>query len=233
MATIIAVLNQKGGSGKSTVSFQLGGNFSRQGYEVLLCDCDPQGSVSRGSSVAPDDKPYPAKVVRINPLDGVIHKEVENYFDDYDLIIIDCPPVVESTLPRSAIAIADLVIIPTQPAPYDLWAVADVHSLIEKIETQRGQPISARILINRKKTGTKLAKVIESIIEDLPIRRFTSVLYDRTAYETACGLGVLVHDLGSRAKEAINEMDQLTMEIAILLSNLSRSDKGVEAVSQG
>ena len=76
-AKIIAAVNQKGGSGKTTLSMQLAGALARRGHEVLIVDADPQGTATRWAASAEDEKPFPATVAGLAAAAGKVHHEEE------------------------------------------------------------------------------------------------------------------------------------------------------------
>src|SRR5918992_1151210 len=114
-AKILAVVNQKGGVGKTTLSMQLAGTLAARNQRVLVVDADPQGTASRWASSAPDDEPFSATVVSLAAAGNKLHREVVKLARDYDYIIVDCPPAVDSINSRSALLIADLALVPVIP----------------------------------------------------------------------------------------------------------------------
>ena len=124
-AKIIAVVNQKGGSGKTTLSMQMAGALARRGKKVLVVDADPQGTATRWAASAEDDNPFPAAVVGLSAASEKVHREVRKFVDNYDFILIDCPPAADSPVPQSALLVADLALVPIIPSPLDMWAAMD------------------------------------------------------------------------------------------------------------
>src|SRR5215203_1872085 len=116
-AKIIAVCNQKGGSGKTTLSMQLAGSLARRGNKVLVVDADPQGTATRWAASADDENPFPASVVGLTAASEKVHREVKKFINDYDFIVIDCPPSADSPVPQSSLLIADLALVPIIPTP--------------------------------------------------------------------------------------------------------------------
>ena len=124
---VIGVLNQKGGVGKTTLSVNIAAALARTGKRVLLIDADPQGSALDWAA-AREEEPLFAVVGLPKPS---IHKELTVVGEGYDHIVIDGPPRV-TDLARSAIMASDIVLIPVQPSPYDIWAADEVVKLIQE-----------------------------------------------------------------------------------------------------
>jgi chromosome partitioning protein len=146
-AKILAVVNQKGGSGKTTLSMQLAGALARLGHEVLVVDADPQGTATRWAASADEENPFPAMVAGLAAAGGKVHREVKKYTERCDYIIIDCPPAVDSLAPQSALLIADLALVPVIPSPPDLWASVGITKLIENARTVN-EELLALIVLN-------------------------------------------------------------------------------------
>lgn len=108
---VIAVLNQKGGSGKTTIATHLARALQLDGADVLLVDSDPQGSARDWAAVR-EDQPVP--VVGIDR--PTIERDLKSVARK-DYVVIDGAPQA-----------ADFVLIPVQPSPYDIWATADLVS---------------------------------------------------------------------------------------------------------
>jgi chromosome partitioning protein len=159
----IGILNQKGGVGKTTLSVNLAAALSRRGERVLLIDGDPQGSALDWAA-ARSDAPLFAVVGLPKPS---IHKELPIVGQGYDHILIDGPPRV-TDLARSAIMASNVVIIPVQPSPYDVWAAAEVIKLIEEARHFK-ENLKAGFVINRKITNTAIGRDVREALSTYSI----------------------------------------------------------------
>ena len=111
---IFAAVNQKGGSGKTTLSVHLAAALARDGARVLLIDDDPQGSALEWSALRQGEPAFPV----IGLPKPVLHREVPTLATGYDHVIIDGPLQV-ADITRSAIMASDVVIVPVQPSPFE------------------------------------------------------------------------------------------------------------------
>ena len=141
---IIGVLNQKGGVGKTTISVNLAHAFTLMGHRVLLVDADPQGSALSWSAVRVEEPLFPV----VGMPKPTLHKDLPSVARDYDYVVIDGAPRVNE-LGRAAIMASDLVVIPVQPSPYDVWATQDIVKLIKEAQ-QFKESLKAVFVINRK-----------------------------------------------------------------------------------
>jgi chromosome partitioning protein len=154
-------------------------------------------------------------VVNLSAYSGKVHREIQKQLDNYDFIVLDCPPGLESPAPQAGILVANLVIIPLPPSPADWWSARGVKRLIE-----RGQDFNpdmlAMILPNRV-VRTSLSNAILRELQDFGIPLMSSRLTNRTAYQEAVVSGVSVSALGRDAKAAADEVHALADEVLALL----------------
>lgn len=216
LAQIIAVVNQKGGAGKTTVSMQLAGTLGRRRKKVLVIDADPQATATRWAASAGDDSPFPATISGLSAAGDKVHREARKYVGDFDFIVIDCPPAADSPVPQSALTIADVGIVPVVPSPLDLWASVGIGKVIETIRDLNDQ-LRPVIVVNQVQLNTAIAKEALGVLPQFGIPLTKTRLHQRTAYRQSAVYGGTVHDLGSRAAQAIAEVDAFTNEILNLL----------------
>lgn len=210
---IIAIANQKGGCGKTTLAMGLAGTFGCWGHKVLVVDADLQATASRWAASAPDDAPFPAAVTGLAATGGKLHREVRKHVADYDYIFIDCPPAVESNTPQSALLISNLAIVPVVPSPADLWAARGIRQIIETAQ-DINEALKSMLVANMI-PRTSLGREAMDALEDFGIPLAESGLGQRTAYREAALYGSPVQSLGSRARDATREIEALAHEVLI------------------
>jgi len=184
---VIAVLNQKGGSGKTTIATHLARALQLEGKEVLLVDSDPQGSARDWAAVREDQ---PVTVVGIDrPTIGRDLKSVARQ----EFVVIDGAPQA-ADLAVSAIKAADFVLIPVQPSPYDIWATAELVELVkQRIEVTDGA-LQAAFVVSRAIKGTRIGSEVAEALHgyDLPV--LESRITQRVSYPGTAAAGTTVLD---------------------------------------
>ena len=202
---IITVAQHKGGAGKTTLSTQISATLAKDGAKVLLLDLDPQGSSTEwfhAREATLGDK----NTISHSKLQGWrLMRELKNYTQDYDYVVIDTPPHADSESSIS-IRMADLVLIPIQPSPLDIWASAPTLKLV--LEEKR----SLMIVLNRVPSKSKLNTTIMEKLEAMGIPVSYQALSNRVSYAASImmGLGVVEYEPKSLAA---HEMHGLVAEI--------------------
>lgn len=215
MGKIVAVTNQKGGPGKTTITMNLAGALAKRGFSVMVADTDPQGSSLRWSASAEEDAPFPAVVSGLAQAGAKTHLELQKVFDKYDIIVVDCPPAVDSPVPQSVLMVSDLALLPVIPSPLDLWAAQGIVTLVERVQVQN-EDLQARVVVNQAE-NTNLSSEVLAILGDFGVPILDAQMRRRTAYREASLYGSSVVDLGSRAKLAAEEINKLADEVMALL----------------
>ncbi|HEX8833186.1 MAG TPA: ParA family partition ATPase [Abditibacteriaceae bacterium] len=216
-ARIITVCNQKGGSGKTTVTMQLTGALARRGFSCLVVDADPQGTASRWAASAPDENPFPAPVVGLSAAGTKVHREVAKFVNQYDFILIDCPPAADSPVPQSALLVADLALVPLIPSPLDMWASVGIREVIDNVSSIN-EGLQARLVVNQCQPHTNLAKEVLELLPTFGIEACKTMLGQRTAYRQSAVFGTTVYDLDGKAPAAVQEIEALVTEALDILA---------------
>lgn len=201
---IISILNQKGGTGKTTLAVNIAREYTKRSFSTLLIDSDSQGSALRWHEESGGEL-IDLTCLPVTTLD----KDVIKFKDRYQRIIIDGIPRV-SPLTVCAIKAADIVLIPVQPSPYDVWATEDLVRLVkERIEMTDGK-LKAAFVVSRKIKGTLLEKEIIDQLNYFELPSFRNGTYQRIEYAKSVQEGRTVCEQETEAKkEIINIVNEL------------------------
>lgn len=172
---IVAILNQKGGAGKTTISTNLARKFTLEGFKTLLVDSDPQGSARNWHHQS--DGAYINLIALDRP---TIKKDIFKFDQHYDIIFIDGAPLL-SDMASSSIFCADIVLIPVQPSPYDVWSTEDIINLVEQKRNATDKTEVAFIL-SRKITKSVIARDVIDLLNQFNIPVFKSGTFQRVSY---------------------------------------------------
>ena len=208
---IVSVLNQKGGSGKTTIATNLARSLQRRGHRVLVADCDPQGT-ARDWELSADGEDVPTVTGQDRPN---LEKTLPAFEDSFDVCVVDGAPAVQKMF-VSAVKASDLVLIPVQPSPADVWAAEDIVEVVRARQEIAGRP-EAAIVISRAITGTRLAESVEEVLERLELPVWDGT-FQRVAYAEALGKGQGVVDMNNA--KAADEINELTDKVEDKLSKL-------------
>lgn len=209
--TVVAILNQKGGCGKTTIATNLAHAIALDGSSVLLVDSDPQGSARDWNEA------NSGEIVPVVGLDReTLPKDLHAISTGYDWIIIDGAPQI-AKLSAAAIRSADVVLIPVQPSPYDVWAAADVVDLVKTRQSVTNGIPKAAFLVSRAIVNTKLGAEVIGALEEYGLPVFTSRTSQRVIYTDSASEGktVFVNSDSPAAQEISAILDELKMFVGL------------------
>ena len=206
-ATVFAVLNQKGGAGKTTVAVNLAGGLAKRGSTVLL-DLDPQGSATQWAAAG--TQTFPATVKQLGM--GGAHRDLRKDFRAFDFVVLDCPPSADSREAEMALQGCDTVIIPVLPSPVDLWASLRLPAEIEQAR-QRNRNLQAFLLLNQIENRSALSAAMQDALAEFGLPVLKSVVRRRSVYKTAALEGVSVYQMGTRGQAAAAEIEAIIKEL--------------------
>ena len=213
MAQVIAVIQEKGGTGKSTIATNLAGMAAKR-CRVALVDCDmPQGTSQSWASIRLADKPENLTARTATSYTELV-RLIDELVPNHDLIVIDAPPrIAEST--KAALILSTLTLIPLGASAAEIWATADLLNTIEAAKQVKGE-VDARILWNRFRASTNSAKELsEAVRTELNLKQLNTKIGYRVAYSEALARGLTA--LEWTDKQAQTEMLLLGAELNQIL----------------
>ena len=201
---VLTLAQQKGGAGKTTLAAQLAVAFAAAGHSVALVDIDPQGSLTRWFELR--ESAGKAKRIGFTAVTGWrAQATVDKLKAAHDLVLVDSAPHAEIEA-KIAVRVADLIIVPMQPSPLDLWATEPTLALV------RSEKRKALIVLNRDQTRMKLSEALAGPIAELGAQVADTTIGNRTAFAASMMEGLGVVETAPRTKAAV-EMLALADEI--------------------
>lgn len=203
---VIAIVNQKGGTGKTTLSINLASAFAEM-HSTLLLDADPQGSALdwAGSRTEPQMN-LDARELR----PGRLNQDVRAFSRDYDWIIIDGPPGISRTS-AEAVRAADIVLIPCKPSPFDVWAASDIVAAVKARQKTTGGTPLAYFVVTMVRPRTRLYTQVNAALAEYGMSALSARTTERVSYPTTAIEGESVID--SRDRTAQREILDIRDEI--------------------
>ncbi len=206
---VFSISNQKGGTGKTTLSVNFAAGLSKRGRTLLL-DADPQGSAWQWAGMATEEHTYPASVIRA---EDDLQYEINRQRQKHQFIVIDCPPTLETETTWAAMSVSDMVLIPVQPSPIDLWASLRLSSAIGRIRNKVNPELKAFIIVNQVEQRNALSRAMQQALAEFEIPSLKGVLRRRAVYRSTALEGVSVFCYGKRGEAAAEEIDSIIEEV--------------------
>lgn len=207
MTKTIAFLQEKGGAGKTTITLNVGKCVQDMGHKVLIVDTDLQRSARDWH--AQND----GNTLDVIGLDGpTVDKDLRRFSRGYDYVFIDGAPRLSTNTSKIVVA-ADVVMIPVQPSPYDLWACENLVEIIkQRRAVAKGKPKVA-FIISRRITGTSMGKKFKSVLNEFELPVMAYATFQRIAYPTTAAKGRTVTEASAAWPKAAKEIELLSREI--------------------
>lgn len=207
-AQVFSISNQKGGTGKTTLSMNFAAGLAQRG-RTLIIDADPQGSAGQWTGLAPDKRPFPVSVIAVA---GNLAHEIKRFRQDYQYIVVDCPPTLEGDTVRRAMLSSDTMLIPVLPSPVDLWASVRLAETIE--QARLGNPeLKAYLVINQQEPRSALSRAMQQALDEFDIPSLKGGLRRRAVYRTSAIEGASVFCLGKQGQAAAQEIESIIEEL--------------------
>ena len=204
--SIIALIGNKGGAGKTTLAINLA-TLLHQHSPTYLLDADPQGSALHWSAMINDDN-----MPSVFDATRNIGKVLKQRRDEVDHVFIDCPPQLHSEQSQVALRHCDIALIPVLPSPLDLWATLAVGEEVAK--AQKTNPsLRALLVINQLEPRTKLSRLVGDAITELNIQAVDTALHRRVVYRASVLEGKSVTQMGRQGSIAAEEINSLLAEV--------------------
>ena len=203
VAKIITVAQQKGGAGKTTMTAHLAACWAQGNKRVAVVDIDPQGSLGSWYKVREATLGADETGMHYVAISGWrVRNELDKLRLQYDVIVIDSPPHADAEA-RTAIRAADLVVIPLQPSPMDVWATGAT------IQICKQERVPVKMVLNRVNPQAKITEAISGDMIGLTANRFGN----RVAFAGSLmqGLGVTEYQPNSRAAEEVRGLAKEVM----------------------
>ena len=203
---IIAIVGNKGGAGKTTLSVNLAAGISNQS-SIAVIDADPQGSSLQWRAIAGDNVNFPVYAATFS-----LKQQAESYSSKNDFVLIDCPPSVKSPQSISVLEFADVAIIPVQPSPMDLWATVHIERAISEAR-ETNPELRALLVINQLESRTTLSKLVREVLNEIALPVADTAIRRRAIYRNSALEGKSVYGVGKRGADAVEELNSLIQEV--------------------
>lgn len=206
VAQIVTIAQQKGGAGKTTLAAHLSVAWREMGYRIAVLDLDPQASLTQWMKLRSERQPD-ENVLSFAQVQGkALATQINRFQSEHELIVIDSPPHVESDA-RHAMRVADLVVVPMQPSPLDLWATQATLKLAQ----EEGVPV--KMVLNRVNQNSRLSRAMEEEMGSISPNKFGNRVLFAGSLMTGCGVTELApysqagEEVSALAGEIIEYLD--------------------------
>jgi chromosome partitioning protein len=222
---IVAVINQKGGCGKTTIALNLAAALAEQDGRVLVIDADPQQTAQDWAAVR--ETPPPFQIVGMSK--PVLHRDLPTLAADYEHVVIDGAPR-NYEVARSAIGAADLVLIPVQPSGADFWASRETVKLAQESHGFKETQISV-FMVSRRIGRTSLGEGVNAALAEFGLPVLKAATAQRVVYAEAMTAGLTVFEIQPKGPAA-DEIRALVAELQEILGHHEKAADRLQATGQ-
>lgn len=204
--TYVALVNRKGGVGKTTLTVSLAAAIARDN-KVLVIDADPQASLSQWSDQS-GGLPFDVVAQTLHDADLA-----EVNVEGYSHVLIDYPPGFDDAYLLGTLPLLDHILVPVNPSPVDLWATVTFSSMLDEAFKARDLSTRTLLVFNQVERDNRFAMSAVGAARGLGLKVAKTILRKRAIYRTAALEGSSIYDLGARGKQAVEEMNELMCEV--------------------
>lgn len=203
--SVIAIVGNKGGVGKTTLSVNIASGLKNRRSTAVI-DADPQLSSIQWRAFSADN------AVSVYEAEENLAEQARELKQDYDQIVIDCPPSVYAPQTNKALVICDRAVIPVQPSPMDLWATVHIIEAVEKAK-ESNPGLRPLLVINQLEPKTMLSKLVRDAVQEIGIPVADVMIRRRAIFRSSALDGKSVYEAGGHGAAAVEEIEQLIQEI--------------------
>lgn len=202
---VIALVGNKGGAGKTTLSINLASYLASKSTTIVV-DADPQGSALQWRTFAEEN------TVPIIEAGEQLKTQAKKLLLDYQYVLFDCPPSVHAPQTTTVLGFCDIALIPVQPSPVDLWATVHIEEAVNRAR-KHNTNLRATLVINQLEARTTLSRLVRDALTEIGLPVASTALRRRAIFRSSALEGKSVFDMGSRGRDAAQEIAHLTEEI--------------------
>jgi chromosome partitioning protein len=210
MSLVVSVLNQKGGSGKTTLATNLSRTFQLDGYTVEILDADPQRTTTEWARLQTEGSNMPT--VSTTSASSIREDVAET---SSELVVVDGAPALD-TLNVRAVKVSSLVLIPVRASGPDVWSGEGLVDLIHAHHKTTGGKPQAAFVVCQQIARTNLSSEIGEVLDAYSLPVLDGRTNHRVAYAEALSSGTTVLDMKGATKAA-EEVHQIASECLSLL----------------
>jgi chromosome partitioning protein len=204
---IIAVINKKGGTGKTTLALNLAAGLAKRGA-VHVVDADPQRSITQWVGMGGGNSGLPGVAQLIGNPTAILGK----FLRSHRYVVVDCAPTVQGETVATIMRMAHIVLIPVLPSPIDLWASVDMAVVVN--EAKKHNPgLSAYLVLNQMETRNALSRDMREAVAEFDVPVLAAGIQRRAAYRSAAVEGQSVYGIGKRGLQAVADIEAIIEEV--------------------